>query len=251
MDLQAVFFDFDGTLRHSDPPSVEVFHDIAAELGVPATMETRREAERWVYAYWASSDDLLLDLERYGAWDGNGAFWENHARRHLSALGAGESQAAALAARITEEMLARYSPEDCVPADVLPTLAELRSRGIRIGVVSNRSKPFGEDVERLGLSPHVELVLAAGEVDLWKPDPRILLHAVEQMDLRPEQAAYVGDNYYADVVSAAEAGLLPVLFDPKGLFQELETWAIASMSELLTLLDSLLPAQAQAPHTQT
>jgi len=47
----------------------------------------------------------------------------------------------------------------------------------------------------------------------------------------------VGDNYYADVVCARQAGMTPILYDPKGIFPDADCMVIAQMRELQNLLE--------------
>lgn len=52
---------------------------------------------------------------------------------------------------------------------------------------------------------------------------------------------YVGDNYFADVLGAQNAGLQPILIDPEGVFTDHvdcigDCHVIRCMSELLALL---------------
>ena len=237
--ISAIFFDLDGTLRHNEPPAVATFHRIAAELGVNSNPEQRIEAERWTYAYWADSKELLEDLAQFGASDGNLEFWDNYARRHLQILGTPDALAIDRASIVTRKMRETYQPIDMVPSDVPSTLHTLRQAGYLLGLVSNRNKPLGEIVERLGLEQYFQLTLAAGEVGWSKPDPRLLLKAASLTGMEPDSSVYVGDNYYADVVSAEGAGMLPVLVDPRGIFPEARCPVIGSIGELLEVLKLL------------
>lgn len=234
--VSAIFFDLDGTLRHSDPPAIPFFHQLAAELGIHTTPDRQRMAERWTYAYWASSPELVKDLETYGDWDGNDTFWKNHARRHLIELGASEAVANQLAPRITQKMQEIYQPVNAVPEDVLPTLRILKQGGCILAVVSNRTKPFDAMIEKLGLEDVFDFSMAAGEVGYWKPDPRLLLQAATRAGIAPEEIVYVGDNYFADVVCAREAGMMPVLKDPGRLFPDVECPVISRIGELPRVL---------------
>lgn len=234
--VRAVFFDLDGTIRHSEPSSSEMFYRVAAELGLETDAALRLAGERWVYAYWAESPEFKRDLERFGSWRENAAFWENHARRHLMALGVDAARAEKLAEKITQRMREEYQPVDVVPPDVTDTLQKLRQDGYRLGLISNRSEPFHDVITDLELEGWFDPLLAAGEVGWYKPDPRLLRHAVELADVSPEEALYVGDNYHADVIGARRAGLIPVLLDPKGLFPEADCAVIRSIGEVLTLI---------------
>lgn len=232
-DYAGMFFDFDGTIRHNDPPALEIFYRIAAELGIETDAELRRHGERWVNAYWAESPELRADLDRYGPWHDNGPFWINHGFRHLLAIGIEENRANELAPEITERMRLEYDPRDCIEDDVVPTLEALRGAGFHLAIVSNRSQPFRERVETLGLAEHVDLILAAGELGWYKPDPRILRHAASQFQVPPQQVLYIGDNYQADIEGARAAGMQPVLYDPRDLYPDLDVIRIRSMHELL------------------
>jgi HAD superfamily hydrolase (TIGR01549 family) len=227
-----VFFDFDGTLRHNHPPALEVFYRIAAELGVQTDLQLRRLGERWVNEYWADSDELKRDIDRFGVWRDNGEFWTNHARRHLLALGVDDETAGDLAPEITLRMRSEYEPVDCMEEDVLPTFDFLRQAGLKVAIVSNRSEPFKDLVSELGLAANVDLILAAGEVGWYKPDPRILLHAAELMEQVPEQVIYVGDNFHADILGASAAGMTPALYDPRDLYPDADCIRIRAVGEL-------------------
>ncbi len=184
--ITTLFFDLDGTLRHSEPGATTYFYDLAEQHGLHSTPARRREAERWTHVYWASSSELLQDLEKYGDWNLNGAFWKNHARRHLKVLGAADAEAERLASVITEKMFAEYEPADHILDDVVPMLRALKEGGRSLAVVSNRAEALGSILDDLGLSDYFEFSLAAGEVDYWKPDPRLLLHAASIAAAQPE-----------------------------------------------------------------
>lgn len=233
-DVQAVIFDLDGTLRHSEPNGMDVFHDRAASLGLPVDKTVRRQAARWNHRYWADSGEREADAE---AADGDHEmFWLRYAQRHLQALGVPEGQAQDLAPEFHLFMSEQYQPVDVVPDDVIPTLRTLAERGYRLGLVSNRSEPFDETLASLDLAEHFEFTLAAGEVGWWKPDPRLLTYAAEQLEIDPLRALYVGDNPYADVEGARGAGLRPVLIDAEDLFPDFECPKIRAIGEVPGLL---------------
>jgi len=234
--VSAVLFDLDGTLRHNLPSSNHTFFDYAAQLGAVDTPERRRMALRWVHYYWAQSAEMLRDQQIYaGLTD---AFWSFYAYRTLISFACPEEQAQALGPLVHQRMEAEYEPVDHVSPDAWDTLAALRAAGFSLGVVSNRSRPYAEQMTTLGLAPFFQFALAAGEVNSWKPEPGIFLHAVELLGAQPNMTIYVGDNYYADILGAADAGLRPVLLDPEGLFPEATCPVISSLGELPGLLST-------------
>ena len=232
--VAAVLFDLDGTLRHNLPPYNQALLDVAVQLGAVDSPERRRAVLRWVHRYWAQSPEMLGDLEAYGGLSEE--FWDYYTRLTLLRFGCPDEQAQALALQVSRYMLNDYQPVDHVPAEVWDTLAALKEAGFPLGVASNRRNPYTQQLEALGLAPFFQFALAAGEISSWKPEPGIFHHALALLNTRPEQTIYVGDNYFADILGAAEAGLRPVLLDPDGLFPEAACPVITSMNELLDVI---------------
>jgi FMN phosphatase YigB (HAD superfamily) len=238
--IQAVIFDLDGTLRHSQPTYNQAFFDIACRLGVEEPPEGLKKSMRWLHYYWAQSPELMRDQEHYG--DQVEAFWTNHARLALESLGCTPLQADRLSAEVYGCMVAEFQPSDWVPGDVAPALQTLRSAGYRLAVLSNRSHSFESLLSDWGLGGYFEFALAAGELAAWKPDPQVFTRAVERMATDPGETMYVGDNYYADVLGARQAGLVPVLLDSESIFPEADCPVIHTLGELPGLLSQEQPA---------
>jgi putative hydrolase of the HAD superfamily len=233
-DIKAIFFDLDGTLRHSVPLGGEVFTDYVKTLGVAVDEESNRRAMRWEHFYWASSVDLRNDLLAHPI--ETETFWIEYSRRRLLALGASEEWAVEFAPRISMHMGEVYKPDSIVPEDVRRTLPLLKEAGFILGVISNRDKPFQDLLEDHGISEFFDFSLAAGEVNVWKPEPEIFEHGLQRVHVSAREAVYVGDNYYADVVGARRAGLQPVLYDPLGIFPEPDCDTIKSFHELNSIV---------------
>jgi len=231
MKIKAFLFDLDGTLRHSVPVSGDVFSDFAEEMGLSLSPEDRLRAARWEHYYWASSPEVQDDSRLWESGDDD-AFWARYCERRLLVLGASEEAARKLAPRIRDMMEERYQPKDWIPPELPETLETLRAKGYRLGVLSNRQKNFDSVLEKIGLLPYFEITMAAGEVGVWKPAPEVFHAALRKMNLVPEEAVYVGDNYYADVVGARAAGMFPVLYDRRRLFPDAECPVIQSFSQL-------------------
>ena len=235
--IKAVFFDLDGTLRHSVPEGGEVLTAYAASLGLNVNAEDRVRALRWEYNYWASSADLRDDLLAHSSDTDN--FWIEYSRRRLIALGASPEWALEHAAQASAHMGEMYKPDSIVPEDVRRSLTQLQQAGYIMAVISNRDRPFQEVLDSHGLSEFFPYSLAGGEVDIYKPEPGIFEHALQQMNVTAPETVYVGDNYYADVIGARLAGLQPVLYDPHHIFPDADCTTIHSFDELLPLIKTL------------
>jgi FMN phosphatase YigB (HAD superfamily) len=228
--LRAFLFDLDGTLRFGQPPGYDTFLQYGRDLGLTFAPEAIRQTERWQHQFWADRPAVVRLFGELGEAGG----WLEITRRQLALLGATgplDDHARAISDRFSTE----FQQRSLVPADVPTTLAELRARGYVTGLVSNRVERLGPVAAEHGLDGVFDFTLSAGEAGAWKPDPAIFLRAVELAGVRPQAAAYVGDNYYADVIGSQGAGLLPILYDPRGLFPEASCRVIGSIGELLEL----------------
>lgn len=89
-------------------------------------------------------------------------------------------------------------------------LAELRARGVRVGLISNTIWPgdlHREDLATLGLWQFIEYAVFSGDFGIWKPNPRIFLHVLERLGVNPADAVFVGDSPKEDIRGAQQAGM--------------------------------------------
>ena len=236
-DIKAIFFDLDGTLRHSVPSGGEVFTDYVITLGLKVDEEARLRALRWEHLYWANSVDLRDDLLAHSG--ETEKFWIEYSRRRLIALGASSKEAGEYAVKASMHMGEFYRPESIVPDDVRRALPQLKQAGYILAVISNRDKPFLDVIKEHGIAEFFDFSLAGGEINAFKPEPGIFEHALQRVNLSPREAIYVGDNYYADVVGARRAGLEPVLYDPLGVFPDPDCATIKSFDELNSIIKAI------------
>jgi putative hydrolase of the HAD superfamily len=95
--------------------------------------------------------------------------------------------------------------------DTLGTLTYLRARGFRLGIVTNGAVHLQEGViQRLGLSGFMDAVLISEREGVRKPEREIFERGLRALELRAEEAWFVGDHPEADVWGAGRAGLTAV-----------------------------------------
>lgn len=234
-DVDTILFDLDGTLRHNRPSFVQAFYDYAVSLGAVDGVEKRRKAAQWTHYYWAQSMELEQDTQQFDIQDK--PFWVHYAKRSLLAFECSEDCAQALAPQVQSYMSENHRSEDYVPPEVPETLQRLRDAHYRLGLLSNRSQPCQDYLMEVGLAEYFHLTLVAGEVNAWKPAPEIFRHALQRMGALPGKTIYIGDNYYADIVGAKNAALIPILFDPEEVFPEADCRVVKSIGDLPTLLN--------------
>jgi putative hydrolase of the HAD superfamily len=98
-------------------------------------------------------------------------------------------------------------------AGMTETLAGLRSRGLRLGIVTNGETMFQTPhINALGLPSLADAVLVSETQGLRKPDQRLFLRAADRLRIAPEDCLFVGDNATADVIDAQAAGMQTVWF---------------------------------------
>ena len=102
-----------------------------------------------------------------------------------------------------------------------------------MGLVSNRSNSIETEVKELGLDSHFDFYFTSGDVKSAKPDPEIFEHALylaEKLDI----SAYIGDNYYTDILGAQNAGIYPILYDPRYIFPDVVCQKITKIGDLVS-----------------
>ncbi|HZW03502.1 MAG TPA: HAD family hydrolase [Anaerolineaceae bacterium] len=103
---------------------------------------------------------------------------------------------------------AGWQPE----ADALPMLETLRSRGYRLGLISNA--PDADDVavlvDKAGVRQFFEIILVSASFGRRKPHPAIFQQALDYFGVRPQNAVMVGDTLGADIVGANQLGMASV-----------------------------------------
>ena len=229
--LTTVFFDMDGTLVLSEPDNLEIIADFCAEIGQPLDAETCRRGRRVRYGYFADPviREQLTGLSRQEFW--------RHFNRHMLEMMGIEGDLDLLAEEMGRRSAALRMVFSC-PEATLGALAELRTRGYQLGMITNREnlERFQAQIDELGLRPYLDLLVAAGEVGASKPSPAIFRAAVERAGVTVEQALHVGDNYWADAQGARGAGLHAALIDPYHLFPEAECLILERLEDLLAWL---------------
>lgn len=97
-----------------------------------------------------------------------------------------------------------FEPDDFYP-DALPCLAELRARGLRVGVVGNTPREFEELMRE-----HVDFVGSSEGWGVEKPAAAFFERIVVETGVEPGEIAYVGDRVDNDIVPALAAGMVAV-----------------------------------------
>lgn len=202
MGLQAVVFDWGGTLSEHVPVELVDLWRVAAErLDAQRSEELcaalcEVEAASWARTATtqrsATLDDLLSEASRRLGLDVTEAVLEEAAHHHLDA----------------------WTPHIRHDPDAPAVLTALRQRGLRIGLLSNTHWPraFHERfLERDGLVELIDARLYTSEMTWVKPHPAAFNAVLAALDVsRSDRAVFVGDRPYDDIRGAQQAGMRAV-----------------------------------------
>jgi putative hydrolase of the HAD superfamily len=223
MTLRAVIFDWGGTLTP--------WHTINAQ-------------EAWL----AATNDADVAARLGEAED---ALWLRSRDEHRSAKLSDVVAAAGVEAQdlVLDDYHRWWVPHTYTDPDVPELLAALRTRGLRIGVLSNTiwSREHHEAIfARDGVLDLIDGAVYTSEIHWTKPHPeafRAALAAVGVTD--PAEAVFVGDRPYDDIHGAKSIGMRAVLV-PHSTIPEVQRVAVDAqpdaivtrLSELLAIIDA-------------
>jgi putative hydrolase of the HAD superfamily len=132
----------------------------------------------------------------------------------------------------------------CYP-ETVRVLGALTEHGVPTGIVSNFDRRLTGVLQDLGIAPYFSVVVTPDSAGQAKPDPRIFLDAVAQLDLDPRHVLFVGDDPSFDVAGARSAGLEAVLVDRHSTRQ-----GPHSVPTLEGVIDRILPDTRRHPEGQ-
>jgi phosphoglycolate phosphatase len=189
--LRGVLVDLDGTLMDTAPDLAAAANRMRADFGLPP-----------------------LPLARVAAFVGKGA--EMLVHRALTDDLDGRADDGSFS-RGRAAFYAHYHDENGRQAIVFErvpqSLALLRARGLKLACVTNKPREFTVPLlERMGLAPLFDAVVAGDEVAEKKPHPALLLEACRRLGLAPESVLLIGDSVN-DAQAARAAGCSCVLVE--------------------------------------
>jgi putative hydrolase of the HAD superfamily len=206
--IKAVFFDFYNTLATHHPPREEAWVNACRELGIEIEARALFNSLTAADMYWRNEDSRSPIDKRPMEEKIN--FYAEYATMILQGAGIEINRDTAL------QILAKirqHKWEFKVYDDTLPTLKELKNRGLIIGLVSNVVKDMEPTYTELGILAYLDFKVTSSEVGSDKPQPEIFMAALDKARVKPEESIFVGDQYHLDIVGARGVGIKAVLLD--------------------------------------
>src|SRR5918994_4336998 len=205
--LAAVLFDVDFTLAKPGPDlGPEGYTRLGARYGLDL------DASRYDGARLAAFDtrELHPELEH------DEEVWVLFTERIIRGMGGDSERAYECAVEMTRAW--EHAHNFDLYDDVLPTLEALRSRGLRLGLVSNTARDLDAFVAHHKLE--VDAALSSRVHGKVKPHPTIFQAVLDGLGVPAEQAAMVGDSPEDDLEGARALGMQAFLVDREGVYPD-------------------------------
>lgn len=198
--MQAVLFDFDGTLV-----------DTAPDLGYALNLQRERHGLAFL------PEEAIRP-------------YASHGSRGLLEIGFGLLPTDATFEEMRAEYLELYTQvmtrQPVLFDGMAETLHAIEQRGLRWGIVTNKPRRFTLPmVTHMGLDVRAGVVISGDDAPQPKPSPQTLLLACERMQINPEMVLYLGDAE-RDVQAGNAAGMttLVALFGYLSETDTPQTW---------------------------
>ena len=229
--LRAIFFDAGNTLIYA---RVEELAQDLVQQGYPATAEDFFAAER---AGKQKLDEWLWPQIRQGEVPRtiDPYYWGEYLKALVERIAVPEAERLRVMQRVANgfrdiTLWSRVLPETPL------FLAKLRAQGYYLGVISNSIGTMEQQLQRVGLRQHFELVIDSALVGVEKPHPEIFRIALERAGIAAADTVFVGDTNATDMGGAHLAGLRGVLIDRVGAYPNAPGPRISSLPELERVL---------------
>jgi putative hydrolase of the HAD superfamily len=203
--VEAVLFDVDFTIAKPGPLlGPEGYRAAGERFGLELDPETYAQARA----------AAVEDLQHHPELDHDEEIWVRFTEDIIRGMGGNGADVRAVAEAITEGWL--HSENFELYEDALPVLADLRRRGLKIGLVSNTSRDLDAFIRHFKLD--VDAWVASGTHGKVKPSPSIFRAVLDLLQVQPEAAVMVGDSPADDVEGAQAIGMRAFLIDREGRF---------------------------------
>jgi putative hydrolase of the HAD superfamily len=230
--LSAVLFDVDFTLAKPGPDlGPDGYERMAARFGFRVEPDRYDEARRAAFE----------TLERHPELEHDEEIWVLFTERIIRGMGGDHERAYECAVEMTRAW--EHAHNFDLYEDVLPTLADLRVRGLKLGLVSNTARDLDAFVRHHALD--VDAALSSRAHGKVKPHESIFRAMLELLGAPAADAAMVGDTVEDDVEGARALGMRAFLVDREGRYPDAED----RLTDLRELPAALGLSSAPSPRT--
>jgi len=233
--LTAITFDVGQTLLYPHPTVGTVMSEVISRYGhsVPAAVFDARMG--------------VFDRYYTEQYERDESFWAEEERQHAMWIGGFTHvcRAVEIEGDLSEITHACYDEFDLASRwqlfeGVQETLAELKGRGYRLGVISNWGAGLEQLLDDIGIGHFFEVVTASAAAGVHKPMPEAFTRTLGALGVAPEHALHVGDHPTADIQGARAVGMDAVLVRLGGNDDPTAEGELPADVEVITALPQLL-----------
>ena len=94
---------------------------------------------------------------------------------------------------------------------ITPVLQDLR-QDFQLGIIANQHPQIQGAIDNYGIAGLFDVIVISETVCLFKPDPAIFQYGLDQAQIAPQEAVFVGDRPDNDIGPAKAAGMKTVRF---------------------------------------
>jgi putative hydrolase of the HAD superfamily len=222
MSIDAVLFDAAETLFTTRGSVGEIYGFVARQCGCTASFD---EIQAAFVRQFRHSGPLSTNDEQ--------SWWRNVVHRVFSEVGMVRDFDS-----FFEEVYDQFRDSRgwVLFPETRDVLSELRTRALRLGVISNFDSRIYSVMADLGILPFFHSVTISSETGHAKPAPGIFQAAVKSLDVEPSRILLVGDSLYDDVLAARRVGLQSILIDRLNRHTDEDVPRIECLNEILAFL---------------
>jgi putative hydrolase of the HAD superfamily len=217
MEIRALLFDVNGTLIdiETDEWMDEAYRAIARYLTYQG-ISLRRGEVRDLY-FQIMKEQFAASKEIYPEFDVV-AVWSEVLRRYATdyTRSLGPQKLLQMPLFLAELQRGISRKRLCAFPQVQEILAQLKTRH-RLAVVSDAQSAFGlPELRAVGLADYFASIVISGDYGYRKPDARLFQAALTKLEVGPEDAIFVGNDRFRDILGARQVGMKTILFCPNG-----------------------------------
>jgi HAD superfamily hydrolase (TIGR01549 family) len=165
--------------------------------------------------YEEARREAFTTLKRHPELDHDEEIWVLFTQRIIEGMGGvGDTYGAALEMERSWAHAQHFELYD----DAVTAIDALRSRGLRVGLLSNSARDLDDFVAHHRLT--VDAVLTSRSHGKTKPHETIFRRMLELLGVEPHEAAMVGDTLEDDIEGAQAVGMRAVLVDREGRYAD-------------------------------
>jgi len=208
----------------------EVFQRILASLGIDKSLDETKKAFQN-----AENEAKELDLfssfgnmEREEYW----LQWDALVLKHLGIVENAEL------VKIVQSKWDQFTDNTLYP-EVRDVLAELKTRGLKIGLASNAyEEEINACMRQAGLgSAAFDIIVGVDAIGKMKPHPDVFKYTLHKLNVQPEEAIFIGDSVEVDYEGAKNVGMYALLIDRTEKQNQRDLRTIKNLKEILSQIN--------------